>query len=148
MCEPGSPENGPRAERIAGRPGAPGAEGAPPSKAVAYGVLSATLGGIIKADQEVQERRTQTKYRAVNAGSSFNRVMLGRAPPEMPAFQPYRGKPAVRNDRGDRGNVGIMRSPVRASILPDRGAGNCLRRPGGREGTRVPTAKVMGTPSK
>jgi opacity protein-like surface antigen len=37
----------------------------------------------------------------------------------MPAFQPYRGKPAVRNDRGDRGNVGIIRSPVRASILPD-----------------------------
>jgi hypothetical protein len=25
----------------------------------------------------------------------------------------------VRNDRGDRGNVGIIRSPVRASILPD-----------------------------
>ena len=37
----------------------------------------------------------------------------------MPAFQPYRGKPAVRNVRGDRGNVGIIRSPVRASILPD-----------------------------
>jgi hypothetical protein len=25
------------------------------------------------------------------------------------------------NDREDRGNVGIIRSPVRASILPDRG---------------------------
>src|ERR1700722_6257428 len=37
----------------------------------------------------------------------------------MPAFQPYWGKPAVRNDRGDRGDVGIIRSPVRASILPD-----------------------------
>jgi hypothetical protein len=36
-----------------------------------------------------------------------------------PAFQPYWGKPAVRNDRKDRGNVGIIRSPVRASILPD-----------------------------
>jgi transposase InsO family protein len=39
----------------------------------------------------------------------------------MPAFQPYWGKPAVRNDRGDRGDVGIIRSPVRASILPDCG---------------------------
>jgi transposase InsO family protein len=39
----------------------------------------------------------------------------------MPAFQPYWGKPAVRNDRGDRGDVGIIRSPVRASILPDFG---------------------------
>ena len=37
----------------------------------------------------------------------------------MPAFQPYRGKPAVRNDREGRGNVGIIRSPVRASTLPD-----------------------------
>jgi nitrite reductase/ring-hydroxylating ferredoxin subunit len=43
----------------------------------------------------------------------------GKVPPETPAFQPYRGKPAVRNVRGDRGNVGIIRSPVRASILPD-----------------------------
>src|ERR1700737_4719281 len=33
----------------------------------------------------------------------------------------YWGKPAVRNDRGDRGDVGIIRSPVRASILPDCG---------------------------
>src|SRR5215471_7388969 len=32
----------------------------------------------------------------------------------MPSFQPYWGKPAVRNDRGDRGDVGIIRSPVRA----------------------------------
>ena len=38
----------------------------------------------------------------------------------MPAFQPYWGKPAVRNDREDRGNVGIIRSPIRASIPPER----------------------------
>src|SRR5215510_7666278 len=38
----------------------------------------------------------------------------------MPSFQPYWGKPAVRNDRGDRGDVGIIRSPVRASILSER----------------------------
>src|SRR5213080_5455960 len=34
--------------------------------------------------------------------------MSGKAPSEMSALQPYRGKPAVRNDRGDRGNVGII----------------------------------------
>src|SRR5262252_3339084 len=51
----------------------------------------------------------------------------------MPSFQPYWGKPAVRNDRGDRGDVGIIRSPVRASILPD-----C----GGRSVTGVPTAII------
>jgi hypothetical protein len=31
----------------------------------------------------------------------------------------HRGKLAVRNDREDRGNVGIIRSPIRASIPPD-----------------------------
>jgi hypothetical protein len=36
-------------------------------------------------------------------------------------LQPYWGKLTVRNDRGDRGNVGIIRSPIRASILPDPG---------------------------
>src|ERR1700687_2779864 len=51
----------------------------------------------------------------------------------MPAFQPYWGKPAVRNDRGDGGNVGIIRSPLRATVLPD-----C----GGRSAMVVPTATL------
>jgi hypothetical protein len=37
----------------------------------------------------------------------------------QPALKPYWGKPAVRNFRGDDGNVGIIRSPVRAFVLPD-----------------------------
>src|SRR6202011_5643404 len=45
----------------------------------------------------------------------------------MPAFQPYWGKLAVRNDRGDRGNIGIIRSPIRASILPDHLFGPAVR---------------------
>src|SRR5712675_1522402 len=45
----------------------------------------------------------------------------------MPAFQAYRGKPAVRNDGEGRGNVGIIRSPVRASTLPDCG-GRAMKR--------------------
>src|SRR6516164_2665577 len=69
----------------------------------------------------VRERRTQTADESVYAGSRLKLVICGKVPPYMPAFQPYRGKPAVRNDRGDRGNVGIIRSPVRASILPDCG---------------------------
>jgi len=52
---------------------------------------------------------------------------------EMHIFQPYWGKPAVRNDRGDGGDVGIIRSPVRATILLD-----C----GGRRVIGVPTATV------
>ena len=38
----------------------------------------------------------------------------------MLALKPYWGKPAVRNFRGDDGNVGIIRSPVRAIVLLDR----------------------------
>src|SRR6476660_9690467 len=55
----------------------------------------------------------------------------------MPAVQPYWGKPAVRNDRGDGGNVGIIRSPLRATVLPD-----C----GGRSAMVVPTA-TLSTPN-
>ena len=73
-------------------------------------------------DHEVHERWMQTGQHAANVGSRLKRVKVRKAPSEKPAFQPYRGKPAVRNDRGDRGNVGIIRSPVRASILPDRTA--------------------------
>src|SRR3954447_4557673 len=54
-------------------------------------------------------------------GAGLSLWRSGKAPPDRPAFQPYWGKPAVRNERGDRGNVGIIRSPVRASILPDSG---------------------------
>ena len=44
----------------------------------------------------------------------------GKAAPEIPALKPYRGKPAVRNFREGDGNVGIIRSPLRAIVLPDR----------------------------
>src|SRR6516225_5173219 len=53
-------------------------------------------------------------------GAGLSRRSPRKAPLGKPAFQPYWGKLAVRNDRGDRGNVGIIRSPLRASILPDR----------------------------
>ena len=39
-------------------------------------------------------------------------------PSDIPALKPYWGKPAVRNFRGDHGDVGIIRSPVRAMVLP------------------------------
>src|SRR5262249_59173158 len=45
---------------------------------------------------------------------------MGTPRSKRPPCQRYRAKPAVRNDRGDRGDVGIIRSPVRASVLPDR----------------------------
>ena len=54
-------------------------------------------------------------------------MVCGKVLSYMPAFQPYRGKPAVRNDREGRGNVGIIRSPIRASTLPDCG-GRAMKR--------------------
>jgi hypothetical protein len=44
----------------------------------------------------------------------------GKAPSEIPALKPYWGKPAVRNFREGNGNVGIIRSPLRAIALPDK----------------------------
>ena len=79
----------------------------------------------------MRERQTQTTHQSVHAGSGLKSTMCGKVLSYMPAFQPYRGKPAVRNDREGRGNVGIIRSPVRASTLPD-----C----GGRSVMSVPTA--------
>jgi hypothetical protein len=51
-------------------------------------------------------------------GATIGRL-AGKAPSHRPALKPYRGKPAVRNFRGGNGNVGIIRSPVRAIALPD-----------------------------
>jgi len=44
----------------------------------------------------------------------------GKALSEKPALKPYWGKPAVRNFREGNGNVGIIRSPLRAIALPDK----------------------------
>ena len=45
--------------------------------------------------------------------------MYGKALSNIPALKPYWEKPAVRNFREGNGNVGIMRSPLRAIALPD-----------------------------
>src|SRR5258708_39281002 len=57
--------------------------------------------------------------------------MSGKARSEMSALQPYRGNPAVRNDRGDRGNVGIIEA---------RSAPRSYPTAGGRSVMSVPTA--------
>jgi len=53
----------------------------------------------------VHEGRTQTVRRDAL-------VVAGQAPSDMPAFQPDWRKSTVRNDRGDDGNVSIIRSLV------------------------------------
>jgi len=71
----------------------------------------------------VHEGRTQTVRRDAL-------VVAGQAPSDMPAFQPDWRKSTVRNDRGDDGNVSIIRSLVRAILLPGnrthvRNLGSC-----------------------
>src|SRR5258707_239356 len=63
-------------------------------------------------DHEVEEGWMQPAQHVGNVGSRFKRVKVRKPPSERTASHPYRGNPAVRNDRGDRGNVGIIRSPV------------------------------------
>jgi len=62
----------------------------------------------------VHEGRRQTARRE-------DLAVYGKAPSDLPALKPYWGKPAVRNFREDGGNVGIIRSPVRATALPGDG---------------------------
>jgi hypothetical protein len=54
-------------------------------------------------------------------GAGLTSESVRKASSEMLALKPYRGKPAVRNFREGDGNVGIIRSPVRAITLPDHG---------------------------
>src|SRR6516165_6985601 len=83
---------------------------------------------------EVHEGRRQTVRRELNSQST------GRPRLKLPAFQPDWRKSAVRNERGDDGNGGIIRSPIRAIVLPDRAPGVKRHRPlnGGAPAHRVP----------
>ena len=109
----------------------PGAEDDPTSKAAHDRVLNPTQCGITEATTTCAKGGHKPNTSRCMPGAGLRRLMRGKVLPYMPAFQPYRGKPAVRNDREGRGNVGIIRSPVRASTLPD-----C----GGRSAMSVPTA--------
>src|SRR5215467_1747933 len=110
----------------------PGAEDYPTSMAVHVRASLPTQCGINEVASTCAKGRHKPNISRCMPGADLSRPMRGKVLSYMPAFQPYRGKPAVRNDREGRGNVGIIRSPNRASTLPD-----C----GGREVTRVPTAK-------
>ena len=55
--------------------------------------------------------------------------VFGKALSDIPALKPYRGKLAVRNFRGGDGNVGIIRSPVRAIAFPTTGMKQRRKKP-------------------
>jgi hypothetical protein len=109
----------------------PGAEDYPTSKAAHDRALNPTQCGITEVAPTCAKGGHKPNNSRCMPGAGLSWLMSGKVLPYTPAFQPYRGKPAVRNDREGRGNVGIIRSPVRASTLPD-----C----GGRSAKSVPTA--------
>src|SRR5580700_3781851 len=88
------------------------------------------------ASSLTQRRESRWQQRARRAMAN---QVLGRPRLKFPALKPYRGKPAVRNFRGGDGNVGIIRSPLRAIVLPDRRRAR-TDLSGGRSAMIVPTA--------
>ena len=88
------------------------------------------------------EGQKQTEPGKGMPGAGLTGGRRGKALPERPALKPYWGKPAVRNFRGGDGDVGIIRSPVRAIPYPTVGRGDL--RPYGalaRGGVRPDLAK-------
>ena len=70
-------------------------------------------------DHEVHEGWRQTGGHGVYVGSRLKRPGHPGTPPEMPAFQPYRGKPARRtDDRGDRGGIEETSASYEARSAP------------------------------
>src|SRR5260370_24414123 len=72
---------------------------------------------LTRASSLTQSREYTVK--AVGTKDDGKPGFFGKALSDIRALKPYRGKLAVRNFRGGDGNVGIIRSPVRAIALPD-----------------------------
>jgi len=79
-------------------------------------VESARTEVLKSASSLTQSRGKRWQQRARRATAN---QFAGKAASEIPALKPDWGKPTVRNFRGGDGNVGIIRSPVRAIALPD-----------------------------
>jgi hypothetical protein len=117
-CQEGMSNKSP--EPLAGRLGAPAQrrQWVVTHQAVHYRVADPAQYGKIGAATKCAKGGSKPDNWRRMPGAGLNRQQSGKAPSGKPAFQPYWGKPAVRNEREDHGNVGIIRSPVRALILP------------------------------
>src|SRR6516165_418341 len=101
---------------------APGEEDYPPSTAVHWRVTDPTLSGIFVDTNAMHEGRKQTNTGPAHAGSRLKLTdALGRRRSKCHPSSRTGENPPYGMIRGDRGDVGIIRSPVRASILPDCG---------------------------
>ena len=100
-----------RRTRIGAR--APGVER---QKPFARRCFSAPRSPAQNGDQTRAAGSTKDKGKPIDVRAAS----YGKALSDTPALKPYWGKPAVRNFREGNGNVGIMRSPLRAIALPDQ----------------------------
>ena len=70
-------------------------------QAVHYRVDYPTQGGISGRPRSVRRVAANQADGQRMSGADLSCLPSGKALPDRPAFQPYWGKPAVRNDRGD-----------------------------------------------
>src|SRR6266436_6177860 len=100
-----------------------GREGRPPAQrhVEASTVLDTEPGLLVWRKRAKGRSKLRGSDRMPGAGLRLRACR--KAPSDMLALKPYWGKPAVRDFRGGDGNVGIIRSPVRAIVLLDRGRG-------------------------
>src|SRR6266481_54814 len=97
-----------------------GREGRPPAQrhVEASTVLDTEPGLLVWRKRAKGRSKLRGSDRMPGAGLRLRACR--KALSDMLALKPYWGKPAVRNFRGGDGNVGIIRSPVRAIALLDR----------------------------
>src|ERR1700726_754498 len=96
----------------------PGAEDYPTSMAAHGRAPIPTQCGITAVVSTCAKGRHKPNISRCMPGAGLSRSMRGKVLPYMPAFQPYRGKPAVRNDREGRGNVGIIEARSAPRLYP------------------------------
>ena len=100
------------------REGLAGRLGAPAQRHVEAPIVLDTEPGLLLWRKRAKGR---SKLRGSDRmpGAGLRLRACRKALSDMLALKPYWGKPAVRNFRGGDGNVGIIRSPVRAIALLD-----------------------------
>src|SRR4029077_19902177 len=104
----------------------PGAEDYPTSMAAQRRAPIPTQCGISAVVTTCAKGRHKPNISRCMPGAGLSRSMRGKVLPYTPAFQPYRGKPAVRNDREGRGNVGIIEARSAPRLYPTAGGASYL----------------------
>ena len=81
--------------------------------------VSPTQCGGITLPRRARRMEANLSNATGTLGANLTAARSGKALSDRPALEPYRGKPAVRHLREGDGDGGIIRSPIRAIVLPD-----------------------------